>query len=256
MNDNTSKIKVLVVEDEVLLAQDIIQRLTDMNYEVVGFAMTANSALELIDENPNIDILLMDIMIKGERDGIELAKIVKEKFNIPFIFLSSNADKDIVDRAKKVQPYAYMLKPFNDRQVQIAIELALMNFSKKTPQKELLKEQKFEASDNQVLQIKDCLFLKKNHQFKRVSLADILYIQADNNYSTLFTTNEKFIYSIVMKKIEEQLPKELFLRTHRSYIVNINCIDGYEGNILFVKKIKIPISKSYKENVFKLFPTI
>ncbi len=256
MNNNTSKIKILVVEDEVLLAQDIIQRLTDMNYEVVGFAMTANSALELIDDNPDIDILLMDIMIKGNKDGIELAEIIKEKYNIPFIFLSSNADKDIVERAKKVQPHAYMLKPFNDRQVQIAIELALMNFSKKSPQKELLKEQKFEVSENQVLQIKDCLFLKKNHQFKRVSLKDILYIQADNNYSTLFTSNEKFIYSIVMKKIEEQLPKELFLRTHRSYIVNINCIDGYEGNTLFVKNTKIPISKSYKENVFKLFPTI
>ncbi|WP_029489649.1 LytR/AlgR family response regulator transcription factor [Aquimarina agarivorans] len=256
MTHENSKIKILVVEDEVLLAQDIIQRLTDMNYEVVGFAMTASSALELIEENPSIDILLMDIMIKGTKDGIQLAEVVKEKYDIPFIFLTSNADKEIVERAKKVQPYAYMLKPFNDRQVQIAIELALMNFSKKSPQQELLKEQHFDAEDNQVLHIKNCLFLKKNNKFKRVSIEEILYVQADNNYSNVITAHDKFIYSIVMKKIVEQLPKKLFLRTHRSFIVNINCIDGYEGNMLFVKGFKIPISKSYRESVFKLFPTI
>lgn len=253
---SNEKVKILVVEDEVLVAQDIIQRLTTMNYEVVGYAMTANSTLELIEENPNVDILLIDIIIKGNKDGIELAKIIKDKYNIPFIFLTSNADQQTVERAKSVQPYAYMLKPFNDRQVGIAIELALLNFSKKTPELALLKNQKFEKEDNQVIQIKNSLFLKKNSYFKRVALDDILFIQAENNYSTIYTKSEKFLYSIVMKKIEEQLPKNLFLRSHRSYIINVNAINGYEGNLLYVNTNKIPISKSYKENIFKLFKTI
>ncbi|WP_139957503.1 LytR/AlgR family response regulator transcription factor [Flavicella sediminum] len=251
-----SKVKIIVVEDEMLLAQDIIQRLTNMNYEVLASAMTAKRALELIEEFPEVDILLLDIMIKGDRDGIELARMIKEKYDIPFIFLTSNADAHIVDRAKSVEPYAYMLKPFNDRQVGISIELALMNYAKKTPEKDLLKRQGFEDNENQVLQIKDSLFLKKDHHFKRVLLDDILFIQADNNYSTVFTKSEKFLYSIVMKKIEEQLPKGRFLRTHRSYIVNTQLIDGFEGNLLHVGGHKIPISKSNKQEVFKLFKTI
>ena len=255
MTKNNSKVKILVVEDEVLLAQDIIQRLTDMDYEVVGSAMTANSALELIEENPNIDILLMDIMIKGDKDGIELAEIINEKYQIPFIFLTSNADSQVVARAKKVNPHAYMLKPFNDRQVGISIELALMNYSKKSSERELLKTQSFEEKENEVLQIKDCLFLKKNNQFKRVSINDITHIQADNNYTTVYTKTDQFLYSIVMKKIEEQLPKNQFIRSHRSYIANIQSINGFEGNTLFIGDQKIPVSKSYKDSVFRLFQT-
>lgn len=240
------KLKILVVEDEILLAQDIIQRLTAMNYDVVGLAMTANSALELINENPKIDILLIDIKIQGNKDGIELAKLVKK--NIPIIFLTSNTDQQIIERANDVNPYAYILKPFNSRQVGITIELAFLNALKNKKQ--------LNQEESNVKKIKSALFLKKNSHFKRVALNEILYVKADNNYSTVYTKKEKFLYAIVMKKIEEKLPKHLFLRIHRSYIVNKKAIDGFEGNMLFVDKNKIPISKSHKENVFKLFNTI
>lgn len=255
MSSNDSKVKILVVEDEVLLAQDIIQRLTDMDYDVVGFAMTANSALELLEDNPNVGILLMDIMIKGDKDGIELAEIINQKYNIPFIFLTSNADTQVVERAKKVNPYSYMLKPFNDRQVGIAIELALLNFSKKSPERELLKTKSFEATENEVLQIKNCLFLKKESQFKRVSIDEITHIKADNNYTTVYTKSDHFIYSITMKKIEEQLPEKQFLRSHRSFIVNVESINGFEGNNLFIGEHTVPVSKTYKDPIYKLFHT-
>ncbi len=250
------KIKILIVEDEVLVAQDIIQRLTTMDYEVIGFAMTANSAIELIEENPTIDLLLIDIMIQGNKDGIELAGIIRRKYEIPFIFLTSNTHKQTVKRAHLTQPHAYILKPFNDRQMSIAIDLALLNFSKKNTNLDFNSSQNLKQYNNKVLHIKNCLFLKRNTSFKKVPLDEILFIEADNNYSTIHTKNEKFIYAIVMKKIEEQLPKNIFLRTHRSYIVNKNAIEGFEGNMLYLKSNKIPISKSHKEHIFSLFKTI
>ncbi len=256
MINQSSKVKILVVEDEILVAQDISQRLMEINYHIIGTAQTVNNALQLIKENPDIDIILIDIILKGERDGIELARVINDQYNIPFIFLTSHADTHIIERAKSVCPYAYILKPFNDRQVNVAIELALLNFSKKTPEKNLLNPQEFTATENQVLQIKDCLFLKKDHHFERVPLNEILFLQADSNYCTVYTKSGRFVYSTVLKNIEAQLPHNQFLRTHRSYVVNISLVSGFEGNMLFIGEKKIPVSKSHKDHVFKLFRTI
>ncbi len=256
MNTARHKVNILVVEDEFLLADDIIDRLTAMNYNIVGHATSADEALELIEKHPEIDLLLLDIIIKGGRDGIELARIINEKHQLPFIFLTSNADSYMVERAKSVNPYAYMLKPFNDRQVGIAIEMALVNYSENTPETDFNVATETTAESNTILQIKDSLFLKKDQHYNKVSIGDILFIEADNNYSTIYTENEKYLYSVVMKKVEQQLPSKTFLRTHRSFIVNITRIDGYEGNQLYIGKHRIPISKSHKETVFKLFNTI
>ncbi len=252
----SQKIKILIVEDEILIAQDIANRLSTINYQIVGIAASTERALELIIQNNDIDIILIDIILKGELDGIELACIINNKHHIPFIFLTSHADTSLVERAKSVQPYAYILKPFNDRQISISIELALVNYSKNTPQKELIKKQIFNKTDNQVLQIKDSLFLKKNHHFERVPLKEILFLQADSNYCTVSTKSERFVYSMVLKKIEAHLPINQFLRVHRSYVVNINSVIGFEGNMLFIGNKKIPVSKTYRNKVFRLFHTI
>lgn len=252
----STTVKVLVVEDEIILAQDISDRLCDMNYEVVGIAPSVAKAVRIMETEKNIDIVMIDIILKGDQDGIDLAEIINEQYQIPFIFLTSHADKSLVERAKKVRPYAYILKPFNDRQVKIAIELALMNFSNQTPGKNIFETKEAEVETSQVLQIKDSLFLKKNQHFVRVALKDILYIEADNNYCTVHTKLARFVYAVVMKKIEAQLPLANFVRTHRSYIVNIHQVQGFEGNLLFVGTHKIPVSKSQKEQVFKLFKTI
>lgn len=256
MPNTDHKVNILVVEDEFLLAEDIMDRLIAMNYHIVGHATSAGEAIELIEKFPEIDLILLDIIIKGGRDGIELARIINEKFNIPFIFLTSNADTYMIERAKSVNPYAYMLKPFNDRQVGIAIEMALVNYAENKSEANINTQKETNAETNNVLQIKDCLFLKKDHHYNKVFLDDILFIEADNNYSTLYTEKEKYLYSVVMKKVEQQLPSNKFIRTHRSFIVNISRIEGYEGNQLYIGKHRIPISKSYKENVFQLFNTI
>ncbi|WP_281987225.1 LytR/AlgR family response regulator transcription factor [Aquimarina aggregata] len=250
------KVKILIVEDEILLAQDISNRLTVIEYEVIGTAPTAIKALKLIAENPDVDIILIDIILKGNLDGIELAGLINAKYNIPFIFLTSHSDNQLIERAKGVYPYAYILKPFNDKQVSTAIELALLNFSKKTPEKELLKSRNFNAPDNQVLQIKDSIFLKKDHHFERVPFKDIYFLKADSNYCTVHAKSGRFMYSMVLKKIEAELPSNQFLRTHRSYVVNIDLVNGFEGNMLFLGEKKIPVSKAHRKDVFKLFHTI
>jgi DNA-binding LytR/AlgR family response regulator len=256
MVNDITKVKLLIVEDEILLANDIANKLSDNNYHIVGMADTAKKALDILANNQDTDIIILDIMLKGEFDGIELAGFINDKYNIPFLFLSSHADSHIIERAKKVKPHAYLLKPFNDRQVSIAIELALKNFSNKAFENEMLSKRDFGTTENQVLHIKNSLFLKKNHHFERVNLQEIHFLKADSNYCSVHTESDRFVYSVGLNKVEEQLPKERFIRVHRSYVVNINSVNGFEGNMLFVGNNKIPVSKTHKEDVFRRFKTI
>ncbi|WP_437398606.1 LytR/AlgR family response regulator transcription factor [Flagellimonas lutimaris] len=250
------KVKILIVEDEILVAKDISNRLGKIGYDIIGTALSAKRALGFMEEHRSIDIILLDIILNGTLDGIELARIINEKYQIPFIFLTSHADQNLVARAKSVKPYAYILKPFNDRQLSVAIELALMNYSHGNSESDLLGTHDFDETDNQVMQIMDSLFLKKKHHFERVPLDEILFLQADSNYSVIYTKKESFVYSTVLKNIELQLPVDKFLRIHRSYVINVHKVKGYEGNTLFIGDKKIPVSKTYKHEVFKLFKTL
>ncbi len=255
-----TKIKVIVVEDEAILAQDICYRLEHCNCEVVGVASSAEEALTLLKNNHNVDILLIDIYIHGDKDGIALAQIINQEYSLPFIFLSAHADKATIERAKKVQPNAYLLKPFNDLQVQVAIEMALVDFSKHSKSLEKLgakqNENENENENENVLHIKNSLFLKKNQHFERVPIEDILYLEADNNYCSVHTAKGTYVYSVVLKKMEEQLPLQKFIRVHRSYIVNIDAVNGFQGNLLYLGDQQIPVSKSHRTEVFRLFKTI
>ena len=86
---NIRKVKILVVEDEIIVAHDIVKRLSGMNYEVVGTAPSGESALLLLAKHTDIDLLLIDIVLKGTLDGIELAHIINQKYKIPFVFAKS-----------------------------------------------------------------------------------------------------------------------------------------------------------------------
>jgi len=119
-----NKIRVLIVEDEMIIALDIKKRLLTLNYEVVGMAQTANDAIRQAEKTlPSI--VLMDIILKGERDGIYAADHIRENFNIPVVFLTAHADLKTVDRAKYAEPYGYIYKPFEGKDLQTGIEIAI-----------------------------------------------------------------------------------------------------------------------------------
>lgn len=250
---NTEKIKILVVEDEILLALDIKALLSSMNYEVLDIVSSADKALRKLKEDPEIGIVLIDIVIEGDKDGIELARIIRDRYDIPFIFLSSHFDTSLIERAKDVHPYGYLLKPVNEREVMIAIELALANFSG-SHQKHSTSKTPWPQKD--ILQINDSLFLKKDHHFQRVTLNDILLLEADNNYTRIYSKSDQFLYSTVLKKMEEKLPSSLFLRVHRSYVINIQSVTGFEGNMLYIGEMRVPVSKQYRDEVFRLFKAV
>jgi PAS domain S-box-containing protein len=114
---------LLVVEDEVLVARDIKSRLTRMGYEVVG---TAGKGAEAIEKALTLrpDLILMDIHLQDDIDGIEAAITIRETYDVPVIFCTAYSNQETLDRAKVSTPYGYVLKPFHNRELEINIEIA------------------------------------------------------------------------------------------------------------------------------------
>ena len=116
--------KILIVEDDDVLARVIIWRLTNLGYTVCGRGATGAEAMELlVNEKP--DLVLMDINLKGEIDGIDTTSMIKKGFKVPVIYLTSQFDGPTIERAKATRPDGFVLKPFGDKDLQVAIELAL-----------------------------------------------------------------------------------------------------------------------------------
>lgn len=115
---------IILVEDEIIVAADVKNRLENMGYSVLGIFDTGEEAIEKVGElKPNL--VLMDIVLKGEMDGIDAALKIRELFNIPIIYLTAYSDEKTLERAKVTEPFGYVLKPFEDREIQSAIEMAI-----------------------------------------------------------------------------------------------------------------------------------
>lgn len=115
---------ILIVEDESVIALDLKRTLASLGYEVSATVSTAEAALEAVTETPP-DLVLMDIKLRGSVDGIAAAALIRKRLAVPIVFLTSYSDEETLQRAKDVQPYAYLLKPFNDRDLRTSVEIAL-----------------------------------------------------------------------------------------------------------------------------------
>jgi len=127
-------IKILIVEDDPLIAEDIRELLSEMKYIVVGVAYNKESALEIL-KNDTPHIALLDINLRNNTDGILIAEVINELYKIPFVYLTSYATKIILDKVKHTYPMGYIVKPFNERDIFTAIEIALSNYVTFNPTK-------------------------------------------------------------------------------------------------------------------------
>ena len=119
-----AKTKVLVVEDEVNVASGIAMVLDKLGYDVSAIVKTGEEAIKQArEESP--DAVLMDIMLSGQMDGIEAASIIKEELDIPVIFLTAHSEDQIIEMAKGVEPFGYIMKPFHEREIKASIEIGL-----------------------------------------------------------------------------------------------------------------------------------
>ncbi|BAQ64334.1 EAL domain-containing protein [Geminocystis sp. NIES-3709] len=158
-------IKVFIVEDEIIAIQSIIVDLKKLGYQVVGECSDGDKALDkIIDANP--DLVLMDIKIKGEKDGIKLAEELNKFYSIPVVYLTAYADENTLSRATKTSPYGYIIKPYKTQDLAITITLALSRYQEIEKIKKKLTEQQeklnFSTKHDEVTQLPNQLSLVEN----------------------------------------------------------------------------------------------
>lgn len=240
---------LFIVEDEVLIAMDLATRLEQLGHEILGIAHSADEARQQLS-SLNPDLILLDIQLGDGADGVTLAHELNRTTKRPIIFLTSNVDPVTVARAKDCHPAAYMLKPFNEQELSIALELAVSNFAQGK-----IASASYDPgpSPQENDAIKSSLFLRKNDRFERVDFEDVLWAEAQSNYTLIVTEKDRFMMASTLHEIESQLEAPYFLRTHRSFVVNINKVNSISGNSLYIGQQAIPVSKSRKEMVFHHF---
>jgi DNA-binding LytR/AlgR family response regulator len=238
--------QILIIEDELLVALDLQERLKQHGFDVVGVADNFQDALTLFKEFLP-DLVLIDITIKDDKTGIDIAKAMNELHLTPFIYISAHSDVLNVNKAKNTNPSGYLVKPFTTRSLLVAIELALHNFSKlhdSRPDVVVELDEHFYVKGNHV-------FIKDNYRFVKVFLNDIYFLSAEGNYVKIFTENKTFLLRITLTKAMEVLDKNYFIRIHRSYCINTNQIESFTENEVVIKGRPLTIGRNFKDDFMR-----
>lgn len=229
-----NKIKVLVVEDSALIAEDISFKLGKHHFDVVEIFDKGEDALEYLKKNQP-DLVLLDIRLAGALDGISTGYMIQNTYSLPIIYLSDLADAQTLNRAKQTRPANYLTKPFNEADLVRAIDLAFSNF---TAQPSVPGAQK-----------PDHIFIKNDNSFVRILLKDILFLHADRSYCNIVTEEKTYVQSVSMNHVYEQIDNKDFIRIHRSHVVNINKVTAIEGNLVKVGNHTLEMSKSMRDEL-------
>jgi len=249
MND---QIKVLIIENEFAVAMDIQSRLVSMNFEIVGIASTFDEAVSnAASESP--DIVLMDIQIDGTKTGIDAARVIWNKLNIPVVYLTGHSETEIMEDAMSTMPLGYVLKPFKDvdlrNQILIAVQQkqSVDNLQHKLKQYESIIETiQPDRARNEIL------FVKDSKQIFKLPVYDIAYLEAMDNYTLLYTSgNEKYVMNGFLKDIIDKISHNDIIRIHRSYAIAKQHIKQIEENTVTIINRILPVSKSYRDKFYE-----
>lgn len=216
-----SQIKVLIVEDEIMIADYIFNILSKEGYVNVKMVHKIKDAQTII-ENYKPEIVLLDINLNGANSGIELANVLQNKAKI--IFLTGQNDENLMAKALSTKPESYLTKPIKKEDLVAAVKLTNLK--------------------NQPKQ----LIIKEGYYFVHINYDEILYVKSDNNYIDIYTFKKKYSLRISLEKFMESHLNQDFVRVHRSYVVNKIKIQKKTLRSIFIGAVEIPWSKNYQSD--------
>lgn len=226
------KSRVLIVEDEVLVAEDIAEYLRSSGYEVNGIATSVRECMDQLKQQQT-DVVLLDIRLKGEPDGVDAARMIHNHWQLPVIYLTANNDDKTLQRAIATQPASFISKPFNLQDIKAAIEIACTSHHSSS------------------------VFVKDNSGHKRIESSNILYLEADGSYTIIYTKQHgRFTQSTNLQRTAAQLDNNSFMRVHRSFVINKNFVESMDSQSLIIHGKHIPVSRQYKKEVHRAFKKI
>jgi len=231
-------LKTLVIEDEAVIAETLRMMLEDLGYIVPDPALSPKEGMETaLREQP--DIILLDVNLNSDIDGIELGALIKEEMDVPIVFITSYADAETIERAKLVSPAGYIVKPFTSDDIYAAIEIAMVQYRPKV--------QTFSPDEVTFL------FVKCGTSYIKLNPAEIDFMRSAGIYIEVNCGEKKWLIRDSFETMIERLAQhKKFMRVHKSYCVNIERIDSIDTESLKVGQFDIPLARSKKNELFKV----
>ena len=221
--------KIGIIEDEVLIADNIAMHLEDMGHRIIGVAERYEEVLAQIEvERP--DFFMVDIRLKGERSGLDVARDLRDRYAVPFLFLTSNTDKNMVSKAMETLPIAYIKKPFSQEDLFIAVELVKAKINLET------------KSNGRKVEIKD------GTSTEWIPMSEILYLEADRSYVSIVTEKVTKVLRQNMGNLLDLFQDKEMVRIHRSFAVNLTKVDSISSTKVIMNGKKLPLGPKYKED--------
>ncbi len=243
-------IDIIIIEDEPIIAKDLFYTLKDLGYNVLAHCKNHEETFLALEKHQS-DLVICDIDLgKKSWDGIQIAQEIRRSHDQPIIFLTALGDANTINRAATVDPDAYLIKPFEERGLFAAIELALNKYSKRKKSTKTLEVEAPVVEEN-IPFIAGNFFIKEKKRLIKVRAEDIYWVKADGAYSQLGTKNQVYLLSTNLGALEEKLSGHYFIRVHRSFLVNFQHIDTIEEDVLSIANEKIPMGKNYREEFYR-----
>ena len=218
---NPKNTKILIIEDDVIIAEYISEILQEEQFNAIRIANDADTAMSEI-KSFLPDIILMDINLSGKNEGISLSKNKNDSAAV--IFITGQQDFALMSEAIKTKPYGYLTKPIKKVDLMASISIVI------------------QKNQDQSFQFKD------GYDTVNLKYADIRYFAADGNYSNIYTISKKYSIRQSLSTIANELPTHTFARAHRSYVVNINMVQRVTTNTLHLNNVEIPLSRTYAKH--------
>jgi DNA-binding LytR/AlgR family response regulator len=214
--------KVLIVDDEVLIAEDLKDILKGFGFKEICLAHSKDEAIKQLDLFKP-DIALLDIRMEKELDGLELGEYINLNQKIPFIYITAHSDIEMIKKIVKTKPAGYITKPFKKSDLFASLNLVAGELEESG---------------------KNSLLVKDGYKTMIIPFDDILYIEGEGNYINIYCQSRKVVSRQSLDSLMEQLDPDLFYRIHRSYIINIYKTTTYSKKEVDINGVKLPVSRN------------
>ncbi len=245
---------ILVVEDELLIANFIVNNLREYGIENVHNVSSVEKAIDYIQKN-DVNLVFLDINLNRTLDGIHLSSILKTEYLIPFIFVTSYSDSVTLSRIVKTKPADLLIKPITE--VDIVKCLDRFHQSQVFESTPAFKTLTVSETKSEEETLPKHLFVKNGKRIKKIKMDEIHHMESEGRYVYIHFGVHREITNLSLKKLIEQLPKQTFIQVHKSYAVNINHIESIESSNVHLtgfssKSITIPLGRAFRSALMKL----
>ena len=235
------KIKIFIVEDMAISRAGLEAMLIKNEYEILGSVAKAETAWNQIQNLP-LDLILLDINLAGQKNGVWLAQQIRKHLNIPIVYLTAYGDQQTLKEVLDTKPNGYLMKPYQEPTLLTTINIALTNFLEHQK-----KTQVIQSTNNENIH----LFIKDRSIKVKLFVKDICYIKSDGNYLEIILKEKKHIVRNKLLEFKKQLPHTLFFQSHQRYLINIGKVDVLSKKHILINEEEIPLSTKYKAEIEK-----